>query len=1079
MSMDKSFRDNPALTTVKAQLTAILDNLPFVAWLKDEQGRFIAVNKPFEQACGLGNEEIIGKTDFDVWSHELAAKYREDDSEVMRLRIKKFIEEIVEDKRGGVWFETFKTPIYDNNGRVIGTTGIARDITQRKKLQIELENQKRFLKSMIDAIPDLIFYKDTASNYFGGNKAWTEKFIGLSEDEIVGKTDFDFFPDPERAKFFRQQDIQMCTTGESTVNEQRITMLDGREVDVETIKTPFFDEQGKVAGIIGIARDITVRKLAEEELSKKDKVLSGVALSIKELLDNRNYFEAAAKCFEILGPLTQVDRVYLFQNRYAADGKGYACQKIEWNSGSNKPQIDNPELQNIPFTNIYPIIKPLADRKVFHGIVREIEDYSLRIHLESQSIQSVIVLPVFVRNEFWGFIGFDECKFERIWTEAEFSTLTAFANSLEKAIERSQIEQELELSRKTAETANVLKSQFLANMSHEIRTPMNGILGFLDLLNQSNLSSEQREYVKEARSASEVLLYLINDILDSSKIEAGKLTMEKISFQIRTAVEDAVSMLAPKAGEKHLELHTLIKSNVPEEVLGDPARLRQVLNNLISNAVKFTEKGEITVSVETVEKKEKYSLVKFEVRDTGIGIKEDDIEKLFKPFSQADASTTRKFGGTGLGLAISREIVKMMDGDIGVESIWGEGSNVYFTARFEVVEQGPVKVYEYGKLDNVNILIVDDSTSNRMILKSYLQEVGCIVHEAEAAEKAVTTLLSNVNTGKDMGIVLMDYCMPGMNGYELAAVVQAMPYFKDTKLIMMTSAGLKGEAAKAKEHGFAGFIAKPVRRDELLKCVSIVLGLRKETEKNESLITRYTVKENTLALKPKILLVEDNEMNRKLVSQVLKTKGITCDIAVDGHEALKACAEKDYDIVLMDCQMPIMDGYESTAKIREAEGATKHTTIIAMTANAMEGDREKCLNVGMDDYISKPINFEVMLNMIKEYTKTKHSWAGYPDFLNGNIEELVAVTGISEQEANEIFIDFINSLPGILVRMVEALDKEDFLQLSKVAHELKGSSGNLHLTVLYQLALEVEKNAVDCKKEECKRLIKEIKQICA
>lgn len=418
--------------------------------------------------------------------------------------------------------------------------------------------------------------------------------------------------------------------------------------------------------------------------------------------------------------------------------------------------------------------------------------------------------------------------------------------------EQKNAEKKLKEAKQIAEEANVSKGQFLANMSHEIRTPMNGIFGFLNLLYQSNLLLEQKEYVREAITASEVLLYIINDILDFSKIDAKKLTLEKVKFDIREVVNAAVSMLKQKTMEKDIKLRAIIKSDLPNEVIGDPGRLRQVLNNLIGNAVKFTKKGEVSVLVENIEELEEYILVKFEVKDTGIGISEEQVKKLFKPFAQADISTTRKYGGTGLGLAISEELVKMMDGTINVESVYGKGSSFYFTAKFKVAnKKSQEKLLDYNKMETIKTL----------------------------------------------------------NSFE----------------------------------------------------------------KNDLIVTKLTCDKGEIVFKPKILLVEDTEMNGKLFTMMLKKKGLTCDVAVNGSEGLKACIEKDYDIVFMDCQMPIMDGYESTAKIRQAEGKNKHTIIIAMTANAMEGDRDKCLQAGMDDYISKPINFELMFNMIEKYLYNKNN----------------------------------------------------------------------------------------------------------
>ena len=646
----------------------------------------------------------------------------------------------------------------------------------------------------------------------------------------------------------------------------------------------------------------------------------------------------------------------------------------------------------------------------------------------------------------------------------------------EDITEQRMAQNELYKAKIAAEAANVMKSQFLANMSHEIRTPMNGILGFLDLLQRTNLSFEQKDYMNEAKTASEILLYLINDILDFSKIEAGKLSIEKTSFKVRTAVENAMSVLILKAAEKNIEFYTEIKSNVPEEVMGDPTRLRQILNNLISNAVKFTEKGEINVTVECAKEIDGKALLIFEVKDTGIGISEEDIKKLFMPFTQADASMTRKFGGTGLGLAISKELVSLMDGEISVESKVGKGSTFKFSVLIEISKKYKEDA-AFTKLERVNVLVAYDNKNNGKIISGYLEDAGCKVFEAEGADKAITTILVNLNSKNKINLAIVDFQMLGMNGYELAATLKTIPFAKDVKLILLTSVAQNGDACAAKEHGFSGYISKPVRRDELLNCVSTVLALKKEMDEDIQIVTRYTVNELKENLQPTILLVEDNEMNRKIIITILKNKNMTCDIAVDGIEAIKAVAKKNYDIVFMDCQMPVMDGYESTAKIREMEGDEKHTIIIAMTANAMEGDRTKCIEAGMDDYISKPINFNTMFNMIEANIKYKQQSTEYSSFIDDNIDHFVESTGLRKDDAKELFVDYIKCFPDFVEGIKESIVNSDFEKLGKLAHQLKGSSGNLKINSIYELAIELENSALKGEVRKCESLLIEIQKL--
>ena len=797
------------------------------------------------------------------------------------------------------------------------TLALQKEVSERRLAERELGDRKRFLDSLIESAPIAIVAIDANDGVEMCNTAF-ETLFKYRQEDILGRSLSQLLASPDT-----QQEVELSKRNASRGGTTHLTTQrnrsDGTAVDVEGLCVPRIVD-GKVSGSVILYQDITQRKQAERALADRTNLLNSLIenLPVGVILTDRA--SAVLMCnpaFEKLFGYPQTEIVG--RKVFHLLGSGELRAQME---DSHKKVIEGQ------------LTRMSTRRQRCDGSLVDVEVFGVPVIRDGKTSEVMVI----------------------------YYDIT----------ERKRAEEALRRAKEAAESANRAKSEFLANMSHEIRTPMNGIIGMTELVLDTELDSEQREQLNLAKASADSLLTLINDILDYSKIEAGQMDIESIDFSLGDCVGDTMKALSLRAHQKGLELAFEFESDVPDAMIGDPGRLRQIINNLVGNAIKFTERGEVVLRVKVESREPDFVRLEFEVTDTGIGITPEQQRAIFEPFKQADGSMTRKYGGTGLGLTISSRLVELMGGKIWVESELGQGSRFHFTVCFKAQRSASKLAAQRdpSSLLGMPVLIVDDNATNRRILCKLLSNWGMRPSEAESGTKAMAALIQAKSAGKHFPLILLDAQMPEMDGFTLAEYIKRHPDFRAGTVMMLSSAGQRGDSVRCRDLGIASYLTKPIRQGELLDAILIAVGTPVTQETRASLGTRRTPRETPCSLQ--ILLAEDNAVNQLLVVRLLEKWGHKVAIASNGRKALDALNRESYDLVLMDVQMPEMNGWEATRAIREMERETgKHIPIIAMTAHAMKGDDEKCFASGMDDYLAKPIRTAELIAILDQIANRK------------------------------------------------------------------------------------------------------------
>ncbi len=1058
------------------------------------QGKLLYISPSVTDSFGYTPQEVIGK--------EMTHFIRQEDTERFKYAMTDFFSNrILIGFRSTILHKSGHDVPVEIDGKLIKRgakyigQGTIRNISDRTEAERALVNEQNLVKTLMDNSPDAIYFKDLQSRFIKVNIAKGSRH-GLKPEELIGKSDFDFYSREDAQKAYDNEQ-RIIATGSSIIDvEEKLLLVNGSEKYIISSKMPLRDSHGKIIGTYGISRDITKRKNQEILLEKQDSLLKAIANATIVAISESNIGNSTEKALKILGEAAEVNRVYIYRNVTGSELQEPGTQIVfEWDADNVEKQIEQLRDKTIPYARFSSIA--LYDRlKTGEVVSFDIEDMTpdQRKIFFDQNLKSILIAPIFLANNFWGFIGFDSCYHKRTWNDSDKSVLTTVSAIIGNLVQKSYADEELrkkniELDKAAiqAQAAVKAKSEFLALMSHEIRTPMNGVIGMTGLLLDAGLTPEQREFVETIRISGEQLLVIINDILDFSKIESERMEMEVQPFVLRECIEDTLDLLGSKAAEKGIDLLYQIKEPTPVTILGDVTRLRQILTNLLNNAIKFTEHGEVFISVSSQKLKSGKYEVQFAVKDTGIGIAESKKAKLFQPFTQVDSSTTRLYGGTGLGLVISKKLAELMDGTMWLESEEGKGSTFYFTISAD--ESVTIKKHTLSSiipdLRGKSVLVVDDNATNRRILKLQVESWGMSSNEFEKPAQAVQDL----EKGTHYDIAILDYQMPEVDGIALARMIRAIPQISQFPIIVLTSLGRKEDSDLLQELNIKKFLNKPIKQSQLYESlVSVFSDMPANISKGYK---HYAINSEIAQQYPiRILLAEDNAINQKVAIRVFEKLGYRIDVAANGLEVLDAMKVIPYDMIFMDVYMPEMDGLEATKQLVQIYDPEKRPIIIAMTANAMQGDREECLEAGMNDYIPKPMRIDELPDMIAKWGNKILARKGnlveqlQRSKLNTTIVDETKIPFLADLQTeedlgffSELIDIYLSETPKTIEKLMEAVQAKNVHDASFNAHKIKGSSMSLGIDPMTELSNHIEEMAKQDRFDEALTTTHEIRNL--